>query len=200
MNLKWHYWQFPAVLSSEICNKIIKEGQEKPYERGVTGKYESKSKKTKKLTTKDTKDLKKIRDCQVKWLDEKWIYDLIRPFVQTANLNAEWNFEFNQMEECQLTRYKKNHFYEWHRDDNTMNKKGRKLTFMAMLSEEKDYKGGHLEFAYLLDKPQYMAIETVKTPRGTVIIFPSFVFHRLKPITKGIRYSLVCWNIGAPWK
>jgi len=35
---------------------------------------------------------------------------------------------------------------------------------------------------------------------GSVIIFPSFVWHRVKPVTKGIRHSLVCWNLGYPFR
>jgi PKHD-type hydroxylase len=37
-------------------------------------------------------------------------------------------------------------------------------------------------------------------PRGSIVVFPSFMWHRVKPVTKGTRYSLVLWNIGDPWK
>ena len=36
--------------------------------------------------------------------------------------------------------------------------------------------------------------------KGTVIVFPSFVWHRVKPVLSGTRYSLVCWSLGQPWK
>ena len=37
-------------------------------------------------------------------------------------------------------------------------------------------------------------------PKGSIVVFPSFVWHRVKPITKGSRYSLVVWNLGDPFK
>ena len=37
-------------------------------------------------------------------------------------------------------------------------------------------------------------------PRGSVIVFPSFVWHRVKPVTKGVRYSVVAWYGGPPFK
>jgi PKHD-type hydroxylase len=36
--------------------------------------------------------------------------------------------------------------------------------------------------------------------RGSIVVFPSHVWHRVKPVTKGIRYSLVIWNLGYPFK
>jgi PKHD-type hydroxylase len=39
-----------------------------------------------------------------------------------------------------------------------------------------------------------------KGPKGSIIVFPSFVWHRVKPVTKGTRYSLVMWNLGYPFK
>ena len=37
-------------------------------------------------------------------------------------------------------------------------------------------------------------------PRGSIVVFPSFVWHRVKPVTSGTRYSLVIWNLGYPWR
>ena len=36
--------------------------------------------------------------------------------------------------------------------------------------------------------------------KGSIIVFPSFVWHRVKPVTKGTRYSIVMWNLGYPFK
>ena len=37
-------------------------------------------------------------------------------------------------------------------------------------------------------------------PQGSVIVFPSFVWHRVTPVTKGTRYSLVLWTCGQPFR
>ena len=74
---------------------------------------------------------------------------------------------------------------------------------MVQLSDPKKFKGGELELDFgrkgnkntssiKVDKP-------FNTKRGSIIFFPSFVWHRVKPVTKGTRYSLVCWTIGNPF-
>jgi len=37
-------------------------------------------------------------------------------------------------------------------------------------------------------------------PKGSIVVFPSFIWHRVKPVTKGVRYSLVMWSLGYPFK
>jgi PKHD-type hydroxylase len=68
------------------------------------------------------------------------------------------------------------------------------------LSDPEEYKGGDMEFAFH-DKDgdkQPKICEEIR-PKGSLIVFPSFVWHRVKPVTKGIRNSLVCWNLGEPF-
>ena len=36
--------------------------------------------------------------------------------------------------------------------------------------------------------------------KGTMIVFSSFLYHRITPITEGYRYSIVGWISGPPWK
>ena len=71
------------------------------------------------------------------------------------------------------------------------------------MSDPKEYKGGELEFdfrQYDPDKPRKIRTCTEILPKGSVVVFPSFVWHRVKPITKGIRHSLVLWSLGYPFK
>jgi PKHD-type hydroxylase len=71
------------------------------------------------------------------------------------------------------------------------------------LSDEKDYKGGELEFDFRNldpDKKRNTAICKEIKPKGSLVIFPSFVWHRVRPVTKGSRYSLVIWNLGWPFQ
>jgi PKHD-type hydroxylase len=71
------------------------------------------------------------------------------------------------------------------------------------LSNPEDYEGGELEFDFRnndLDKKQNIIKCDQIKPRGSIVVFPSFIWHRVKPVTKGTRYSLVIWNLGYPFK
>jgi PKHD-type hydroxylase len=137
----------------------------------------------------------------------------LHPYINEANKNAGWNFQWDWSEACQFTIYKKNQFYDWHADSweksyddpSNLNTNGkiRKLSMTLSLSDENDYEGGDLEF----DPRNYHNIKNSKTlickevkPKGSLVVFPSFVYHRITPVTKGTRYSLVMWNLGHPFK
>ena len=68
------------------------------------------------------------------------------------------------------------------------------------LSNPNDYEGGNLEFDFR-DNEEGSQPRVCKEIRkkGSIIVFPSFVWHRVTPVTKGLRHSLVCWNIGKPF-
>ena len=71
------------------------------------------------------------------------------------------------------------------------------------MSDPKDYKGGELEIdCRNLDpdkKQNVCSLQQIKS-KGSLVVFPSFVWHRVKPVTKGSRYSLVIWSLGWPFK
>lgn len=72
----------------------------------------------------------------------------------------------------------------------------RKLSFSLILSDPKDYTGGQFEFMY--QNPARTSI--VEQPRGRLIAFPSYILHRVKPITSGVRKSIVFWATGPKFK
>ena len=73
----------------------------------------------------------------------------------------------------------------------------RKISVSIVLND--DYEGGSLFFRYLDDKSNIKDVE-VKPRAGDMIIFPSFIDHKVSPVTKGIRYSIVAWFGGPPFK
>jgi PKHD-type hydroxylase len=214
MNLQNYYWFFQSVLSKDFCNNLIKFGNQQREELALTGGQTEKIKEGKELTENDLKDLKKKRDSNIVWLNEQWIYDEILPYVNTANKNAGWNFEFSWSESCQFTKYKLDQYYDWHCDswdrpygqdfDNpNLIGKVRKLSVTVSLSDPNDYEGGELEFDFRNldpDKPANIKICEEIKPQGSIVVFPSHVWHRVKPVTKGTRYSLVIWSCGYPFK
>ena len=74
------------------------------------------------------------------------------------------------------------------------------------LTDGSEYEGGELEFDFrnydphIRDELKHLKQAKEILPKGSIVVFPSFVWHRVKPVTKGTRYSLVMWNLGYPFK
>ena len=111
-------------------------------------------------------------------------------------------------------KYKLNQYYDWHCDswDKPYQNPGpdlgkiRKLSMTCQLTDGSEYQGGELEFDFrnydphLRNKKTHIIQAKEILPKGSIVVFPSFVWHRVKPVTKGTRYSLVMWNLGYPFK
>jgi len=211
MNLQYYYWFFEKILDDKFCDRIINTALKRKKLLGITYEEEKKAPK-KKLSKKDLSDLKKIRDSSIVWMNDKFIYDKMMPFIHTANKNAGWNYDIDWAESCQFTIYNKNQHYGWHCDSykkpynkphsENFHNKVRKLSVTVSLSDPKKYKGGELEFDFRNHNEGKPVLQeaTEAKGRGSIIVFPSYLWHRVKPVTSGTRYSLVIWNIGAPFK
>ena len=209
MNLTNYYWYFQSVVPPRICDEIIKYGKSISDQMAVTGGYGGRQ-----LNKKEIKDLKQKRDSNIVWMNDRWIYKEIQPYVHQANANACWNFQWDFSESCQFTKYVKGQYYDWHSDswdkpyikenvNDPSHGKIRKLSVTVTLSDPKDYKGGELEFDFRnLDPDKKSNIKkcTEILPKGSLVVFPSHVWHRVCPVKKGSRYSLVIWNLGWPFK
>ena len=57
-----------------------------------------------------------VRDSEVSWLHDQWIYELFHPFIHAANKNAGWNWDWDYSEAFQFTKYNPGGFYSWHND------------------------------------------------------------------------------------
>ena len=191
MILKHNYYYFKKAIPIQTCKKILKAGRKKIIETATT----------------IDKNLNK-RNCKIAWINDKWIYDIINPFIHTANKEAGWNFQWDWNESSQFTIYEKGNYYGWHRDqfykpfktkDKNFNNKTRKLSLTLQLTDKTKYEGGDFQFMWIQnDKKDLLNVITVDDAKdiGTVIIFPSFIYHQVLPITKGKRESLVNWSIG----
>jgi len=213
MNLKNYYYYFQSALTPRICDDILEYGKKHQTEMAVTGGYDTKKDK---MSKKDINNIQKKRKSDIVWMNDHWIYKEIHPYINEANIKAGWNFEWNWSESCQFTKYSVGQYYGWHSDswDEPYNKpddlnshgKIRKLSVTISLSEPDEYVGGNLQFDFRnqidWERNKKKTIKTCEEirPRGSIIIFPSFCWHRVTPITKGTRYSLVIWNLGWPFK
>ena len=205
--LKHNYWYFTKAIKKEKCDEIISTCLKQKQEKGAIAP-------TVKNSSHTTSVNSKYRDCKVHWINKEWIYDILNPFIHSANKQAGWNFQWDWNEPSQFTIYNKNQFYDWHCDqistydiDNNSkfsNKKNfknktRKLSLTLQLTDPSEYEGGDFQFRWFKEKT--IKIETPKRAKelGTVIIFPSFICHRVAPIIKGKRQSLVNWSLGKPF-
>ena len=210
MTLSNYYWYFKSALSHKFCDEVIKHGLAAKNRLARTGEFTKKE-----LNKEEVSDLKRKRNSKVAWLDETWIYKEIHPYIHIANKDAGWNFEWNRSQTAQFTQYKLNQYYDWHID--SFNKpyhnpgqpdhgKIRKLSVTCQLTDGSEYKGGELEFDFrnysphLRDESKHLKQVKEILPKGSIVVFPSFMWHRVKPVTDGTRYSLVLWNLGDPYR
>lgn len=141
-----------------------------------------------------------IRTSIISWIDAQgWIADRLE-FIANQ-LNGKyfgldlWGFA----EKLQYSVYKYNKqskgHYTWHMDQGPNTLSPRKLSLVVQLSDPSEYEGGNLEFFTGLDEP-----EVAQKQRGIVYAFPSYVMHRVSPVTRGTRRSLVVWISGPRFK
>ncbi len=214
MNFENKYWYFNSALPNHFCDKLIKYASSKNEQLGITGGFGKEGgRDDSPLTNDEINNLKKRRDSNIVWLSEHWLYRYIHYFVHLANRNAGWNFQWDYSEAAQFTKYKLNQFYDWHCDswdkpypedekDSNVRGKIRKLSVTCSLSDPKDYKGGDFEFRFQdkeSGKHRDHACKEIR-PKGSIVVFPSYLYHRVQPVTEGTRYSLVLWNCGQPYK
>lgn len=120
-----------------------------------------------------------------KW---EWVIDKIINQVTEAN-NTIWNFDLKSIiDSIQYTEYDGNGgHYDWHMDIGPGTISHRKISIVIQLSDPDEYIGGDLQ---LMTGTQHV---TVPRGKGNVVIFPSFLLHRVVPLTGGNRKSLVLW-------
>ena len=188
---KWKSWIVETtspLFTPEQCQKIIDAGRRQKPQQAKVGidKPGGSGVDTKKRTT------------TISWLpfeEMKPMYNDINTFIQKANRN---HFGFENVaitEMAQFTEYPEGGFYDWHMDtDVNMQHEPpvRKISMTLLLSPENQFEGGDLELMAPGKK--------VNLKQGHAIIFASFLNHRVAPVTKGVRQSLVMWFGGKPFK
>ena len=157
-------------------------------------------------------------DGQVKFLSdktrlEKEVNEIVWHYLREAN-NLMFQYDLTYFQAVQFARYRDGGFYDWHQDTPGWNQLAgeiRKLSLTLCLTDPEEYEGGNLEFWNGFRKRKEIKLTTGKVmtdeemekdirDQGTVIVFDSRDWHRVTPVTKGTRYSLVCWTVGPNFK
>lgn len=181
-----YYW-FEQGFSSEELAYIEELTQQLDFVKG---------------TTEGAHQDDEVRNSQIKWVpfdpQTKWIYDRLGEFAWEAN-QAMFQFDIDYMpENIQYTEYygSQKGGYEWHMDiGSTGGMNLRKISITVQLSDSDEYEGGDLQLWTGGTQPM-----TAPRGKGNVIVFPSFMLHRVTPVISGTRKSFVIWLGGGHYK
>ena len=143
-----------------------------------------------------SKSIQKKRSSKICWVNESWVQELLWEYILEANKKT-FHVDVINKSEIQFTEYRSDEGgkYDWHHDVNWNAQEGldRKLSISIQLSDKTDYLGGDFEFEEINSSMDFKGI-------GTIIIFPSYLRHRVTKVTSGTRRSLVAWFYGPSWK
>lgn len=147
----------------------------------------------------------KQRRSRIKWIPQDnrfgWIYAKLLDMAKDANSKL-WKFDIHSLpEQIQYTEYdasEKGH-YDWHQDIGPGVGSLRKISMTVQLSAPEEYEGGVLEY-YVGGALDGEGHQKLTKSQGSVLVFPSYMPHRVTPVTKGVRKSFVLWLGGSSYK
>ena len=171
------YYKWEGVISSKECEEIITEYKDSELIAGTTG----------------NSDGAKLRCASIHWVDkESMLTRMVMSFMTEAN-ERFFGYKIDGSEAVQFGKYDEGGKYDWHTDThNASDQTLRKLSTIVQLSNPDNYEGGEFQFFNGVEEPEDLKIKS----QGSVIVFDSRDWHRLTPITSGVRYSLAQWSQG----
>jgi len=181
-----YYW-FQNAFSEEELTRLYDLLESLQYQDATT------------IGNQDEK-ISEVRSSKIKWIPQtnnwQWLYQKLFNMIEEAN-GALWNFDlFGTNEFIQYTEYLASDqgHYDWHQDIGPGGPSLRKVSLVVQLTEAEEYEGGDLQIW------PGGNIWTVPKGKGNVAIFPSYMMHRVTPMTSGVRKSLVLWAGGQHYK
>lgn len=141
-----------------------------------------------------------IRDTDIIFIEPseetQWLYTRMSEFCAKINYD-KFQFDLHNFQPLQYGKYKVDGHYDWHVDCGPNLPEHRKLSFVLGLSDPDDYKGGVLELNLSgnAKKPH-----KIKLKKGHLVVFPSYIPHRVTKVTEGERLTLVGWAVGPKFK
>lgn len=143
-----------------------------------------------------------IRKTNITWIEpfeeHKWIFERLNEIVAKVNFD-KFQLDLRRFDGFQYSKYEEGAHYTWHKDISRFPNRGhyRKLSVVVMLSDPSEYEGGDLLLCTTgnLDK-----VENHRFEKGDVVFFYSTTPHKVEPVTKGTRLTLVTWCMGDKFK
>ena len=198
------FYVFPRAVVPDVCEQIIKD-----CKQNILGKASIKvCSQDGTIVSRNDPEVRKTSIHFIKDKDNK-VNKLVWHFLREAN-KIQFNYDLTYFQPIQFGEYKDGGFYGWHKDDdgNAIDEpnKIRKLTAVLVVSNPDTFEGGELQF-YNGDRPMEdmgeITAEQVTNDiksQGSVVVFDSRDWHRVTPVTKGVRHSIVCWTVGPNFK
>ena len=185
------YKIWAGEFSKNDCDQVISRAQKLfTHQAGITQGEQH-----------DVTDIEK-RSGEVRWIerDNKHglndLFPMLNKYFKLANLHFGFNLTF--FDAFQFAKYDQGDHYTWHPDWflETRNNHQRKLSLTMQLTDPSQYDGGDFQFHELGDRPDEQELRA----QGTILIFPSYLVHRITSVTRGSRHSLVAWYDGPEFR
>lgn len=187
INESWTYWD--DGFSSDEIDSIVSLCEQKDLQYGnIAGASEG-------------EELFNKRNSKVNFFNRNeetsWIFDRLNFIIQSSN-ERFYGFNLNGYDSFQFTTYsgEEHGKYDWHMDMEIghypYGREPRKLSLSMLLTDESEFEGGEFQ----INVSDSESPITVPLKKGRAIIFPSYIIHRVTPVTKGVRKSLVVWVVG----
>ena len=185
------YKMWSGEFSKNDCDQIISKAQK-------LFAHEAKVTRGEQHNVEDIRE----RSSKVRWIKRDAdhglndLFSTLDKYFKLANLH--FGFNLTLFEDLQFAEYNEDDQYVWHPDwfPETKNNHQRKLSMTVQLTDPSHYDGGDFQFHDLDDNPDVQLLKK----QGTILMFPSYLVHRVRPVTRGRRYSLVAWYEGPEFK
>lgn len=189
-------WTTFAYFKEVFSNQMIQN-----LEQMVYGNYEFSKGRTGTLELGEDTDSYLTNNRNIAYIEpsvnSQWLYELLFPLALEANSKL-FHFDIDIVTDpIHYVIYPEDGGHlDWHMDVGMMGVNKRKLAMTVQLSDPGDYEGGDFE----IWGGGTDGFITLPRQKGDVVVFPTFLLHRVKPITKGQRKCLVFWTGGRPFK
>ncbi len=174
------YWYWQDAIPEYLIQCLVEETKYVGLEKATT--FGAMNRKVSQDTA--------VRDTDIMVFDPiHWFSGILFNMALSSNGQAGWNFSVMGPEALQIAHYQPGQHYTWHPDSILLSTNSiiRKLTVISMLSGKDEYSGGKLELEDVGEVP---------LEKGDVIVFPSFIKHRVTPVESGLRKTAVIWVSG----
>ena len=200
------FYVFPNAVPKKECKRILKYciKNTKFEDASVIGEGGS------DIEIDKQKHDHEVRKTDIGFITDKdnMVNEYAWRFLREANA-VQFNYKLDYFQPVQFARYQNGGHYDWHQDVSqaSVRPECRKLSLTFCLTDPDTYEGGNLEFFNggkgfsdfpLPDGRVIKGEQVAKDIRaqGSAIVFDSYDWHRVTPVTKGVRYSIVCWTVG----
>ena len=149
----------------------------------------------------ETINASRNRASEIRWIENPELRTLFDPIVADVNRVNDWNLQLSHAEHFQHARYTVGGKYDWHVDQHPHPHKLdgliRKVSFTLFLND--GYTGGQLDLEIGSPRLENRYATFAEKAPGTMVFFLADIWHRVRPVTHGVREALVGWYLGPPF-